>query len=253
MFCKNCGNELKDGSVFCEYCGTRVEDIREPEQAAMYERPFEEADETESMRQIIGKNADYYMSWFEKLRNGEKSKMNWASFFFGIFHAGYRNVWKDWLKAVCLPLGIGLGAGLLSGICFFFQPVLGTVFLVVFSASSVWLLIAQILFSRKFNQVYRRHVEQKLAGKNLKPDPSAGRAVLVSLVFAVIYSVIGSFVSAGMVGGMLGSVVSELDDSDFEYWDDSMDSYMEEVPDIDTPAEVPETEEEPDIPTEVPE
>ena len=25
MFCRNCGNELRDGAPFCGYCGTRVE------------------------------------------------------------------------------------------------------------------------------------------------------------------------------------------------------------------------------------
>lgn len=237
MFCKNCGKELKDGSAFCSYCGTKVEanPIEEPVSLKPESgfktgtgNTIENNDRFSLMQQIIGKNTAYYMTQYQRIQKGEKSKLNWASFFLGIFHAGYRNVWKDWLKAVRLPLVIGIGAGLLSAICFFLRPMLGYIFLLIFSVSSIWLLIAQILFSRKFNRIYLNHVEQKIKKEDLKSDPSVVRAFLASLVLVIVYSVISSFISAGMVSAMFESIVSEIDDSDFEDWSDEADNYIED-------------------------
>ena len=34
MYCKKCGREIKDGAVFCQYCGARVEHQAEEEKPA---------------------------------------------------------------------------------------------------------------------------------------------------------------------------------------------------------------------------
>lgn len=42
MFCKNCGNQLPDGAVFCGSCGTKVEAQAAPQQTA-YSAPQQPA------------------------------------------------------------------------------------------------------------------------------------------------------------------------------------------------------------------
>ena len=34
MYCENCGKELKEGNLFCEYCGTRVRETPEKDMTA---------------------------------------------------------------------------------------------------------------------------------------------------------------------------------------------------------------------------
>ena len=141
MFCTKCGKELPDGSAFCTNCGAKIASEFSNEQAKKSDPPHPEtvsttephrvsktqdgihfsqqqteeqsaasasntgSEETHSetvMQQIIGKNAEYYLTQFVRMRQGAKSKINWASFFLGIGHASYRNVWREWLKAVRL-------------------------------------------------------------------------------------------------------------------------------------------------------
>ena len=52
MYCKNCGKEIKDGSLFCTNCGAKTEENR---------KPVGETQE-DLMRRVIGKNAVYYLA-----------------------------------------------------------------------------------------------------------------------------------------------------------------------------------------------
>lgn len=253
MFCKNCGKELKEDSMFCEYCGAKVDEGKEPDREPVYEKPFVEADNSASMRMVIGKNTDYYMAQFEKIRNGEKGKMNWASFFLGILHAGYRNVWKEWLKAMRLPLIIGLVSSILSMAMIFTKPILGGIFLIVTMVSSVWILAAQILFAKRFHQIYLEHVTRKIARNDQRKDPSIGRMALTWLIVAIIYGGLSSILAAGLLGGMLGNL-DAADTADYtlsdEEWSDFPEVKEEEEPipeilDETVPADEYETEETP--------
>lgn len=228
MFCKNCGKELREGSKFCEYCGARIDGLGKTDDKAVYEQTFTSEDNAGMMRQIIGKNADQYMTRFEKIQNGEKSKMNWASFFLSVFHAGYRNVWREWLKAVRIPLVLELVSVLLAGILLSVQPIAGFGLLIAAGVFSIWFLVKQILFAKQFNRIYMEHVEKKIAQNDRKPDPSAGRAAIAVLIFLIIYMILSSVLSAGLVGAMFAGLDGPSEETDDLLSEDGWDDFAEE-------------------------
>ncbi len=264
MFCTNCGKEIKEGSTFCVYCGSRVGgnlsgtaqetavhvsasesgNVENFDSAGKTESrnqgSFSAADQASGIRQIIGKNEDYYLEQFDRIHREGRSRINWASFFFSLLHASYRGVWREWVKKMALPLGIEFGCMLLMALMFLIQPVVAALFVIIVMGVSVWIIIAQILFAGKFNQVYMQHVEQKLAQGDLSADPSVERLIIAGLInFAIVMFV--EMLIGGMMGGLLftmftsGGGTSDLDTD----WS----SYMEE-PDTDwsSSMEVPDTE-----------
>lgn len=237
MFCTNCGKELKEGSVFCVHCGARVGE--EPEGSAGERRTESgigqnmegsgSADKSTGIRQIIGKNADCYTGQFEKIHREGRSKINWASLFFGLLHAGYCGIWREWVKKVTLPLSIEFGCMLLMAILLFAQPAVAVVFAVVGFAANIWLLVVQVLFSRKFNQIYMKHIEQKLEQNDLRADPSVIRLVIAGVISAAVTTVLEILIMAATMGGMLGGLMSMGGQSDIDSLDIDWSSYMEDM------------------------
>lgn len=249
MFCEKCGQRLEPGSSFCTNCGAKVSSASESNaetenaasegtaqaQEAIYsqkETPdlsgapedstsshmsaaHSPADPVNTTRQIIGKRADYYLTQFGQMQQGAKSKMNWASFFLSLLHASYRNMWHEWLRAVRVPLIIGICMWILGGILLFWQPIAGLLLLLAALAVGIWQIVAQILFAKHFNMIYMQHVEKKLAQNDCTPDPSGVRVVVAYLVSMGVGAVIGTILSVTMLGGML-TALSSLDDTYYE-------------------------------------
>ena len=226
MFCRSCGKELKEGSKFCVYCGAGQGSDYEP----VVETQQEHVGEEERLRRIIGKNADAYLARFEELRSGGKDRMNWASFFLSLFHAAYRNVWKDWLKAVKWPLIMEAVCLAAAGICLLASPVTGMLLMIPLWIGAMWMLVMQILFAKRFNRIYLRHVEQKLDHGDDTPDPSGKRVILVWLIYAAVYLVIGLVFSAGMMGSLLNIGSDDYADVDRELMEYAQGAYEEELP-----------------------
>ena len=255
MFCANCGKEVKEGSAFCAHCGARIGG--NPSGAAqdvVPHTPMPESgnmrnsdavgksaissmensgftDQTAGIRQIIGKSEDYYLGQFDRIHREGRSRINWASFFFSLLHAGYRGVWREWVKKMAMPLGVEFGCMMLTAIMSFIQPMATVIFGIIAMVASIWVMITQIRFSRKFNQVYMQHVEQKLAQGDLSADPSVERLIIAGLInFAIVMFV--EMLIGGMMGGLLftmftsGGGTSDLDTD----WSSSM-----EVPDTEDP------------------
>lgn len=161
---------------------------QEPGQA-----PGQMADQNATIAQIVGKNTQYYLSQFHAIKASGKGKINWASFFFTIIHAAYRNVWKEWLKAVYIPLiaeavcifaaGISLNIFLKTFSFGSLMTVL-VLFLLAFAASGIWFFIASLRFSLRFNSVYLKHVEEKMAKNDIRSDISGVRAALTALAYS---------------------------------------------------------------------
>lgn len=218
MFCTNCGKKLDDGSSFCSYCGTKIEHISAEDEKKTIKRnistEFEQdisskdsnisgfSENSETIQQIIGKNIAYYMEQFEKIRQTGKSKLNWASFFLGFIHSAYRNVWKDWLKAVKLPLIIELVGMLLTTISLALISWLVIISIPVMIVGNIWLIITQILFAKRFNKIYMNHVEQNLARGETNSDVSIKRSIVVYLVAVTLSILVGGFMSIIMIIGI---------------------------------------------------
>lgn len=271
MFCTSCGKELKEGSTFCIHCGARVSEgpVGAAEKAPMRPGSVQEVtaaalgaekkstdgfgagdrtadgnaagsgltDRDGAIRQIIGKNTDYYLDRFDRIHREGKSRINWASFFFGLLHASYRGVWREWLKKVRIPLIAEFACILLMGVLLFIQPAAAVICTGAGLIVHIWLMIVQILFSGGFDQIYMQHVEKKLEQKDLSADPSVKRMLAAGALTAVVESILMFLTQMAVLGGMLGSLLFLGGQSDIDSLDIDWDSYMEdlELEDLDIP------------------
>ena len=237
MFCDKCGKELTPGSIFCPNCGAKqleeepsaemsasssVSPVREapssqPSNQQSAERttsPKHVTDES-VYRKIICNNADYYLSQFQNILYGEKNKMNWASFFLSLYHAAYRGVWREWLRAVMWSLLIAIGSGLIASATIGYYPGVAIFFVVIAICGGIWWIIANILFAKNFNRVYLEHVEKKIAQQDFTPDPSGGRVIASIFAYAAGYTMVGIIIGALSVGSLIArSNDSTYDDTD---------------------------------------
>lgn len=216
MFCKNCGNEIPEGSSFCPRCGQQLSSFESQEE------PLVKNDHLEQMQKIISKKTEYYLNQFDKANRGEKNNINWASFFLSFMHAGYRNVWKEWIFAMKLPLIAEFVLLLAAIIALFANPTLSAILYGAEGIISIWLLIMQFLFAKKFNLIYQKHVLDKIVKNDDRPDPSAGRAILSSIIMAVISSIISALLSAVAVASFTYALQKEWsEEADFSDYDNS--------------------------------
>lgn len=238
MFCKKCGEKATPGSIFCSNCGAKLQEDTMPQEPIPSAAPSQEApktaasspfsaqtphtqpiaaspvyaspkrDDTTYYDQIIRKNVGYYLAQFREFKFNGKTKMNWASFFLGLYHAAYRGVWREWLRAVMWPLIVSFVSGLitlLTFVTFMDYPGATLLFMFISSGCVIWLIVAGILFSKHFNRIYRTHVEQKIAQKNLTPDPSAGRvAAAIAIIIGVVllFDLLSTAVTVLSFGGL---------------------------------------------------
>ena len=154
-------------------------------------------------RKIIDQNTEYYLPKFQNMLHGAKSQMNWASFFLGFAHAGYRNMWHEWLNAIKIPLIAEIAAGFITVIAVFSGSIglFGLLSLITVGCS-IWFVITQILFSNNFNQHYMNHVENKTWRRDFSPDPSIPRAIIGVIVLAACLMGINWLSSALLLGGL---------------------------------------------------
>lgn len=259
MFCDKCGKELAPGSIFCPNCGAKqleeepsaemsasssVSPVREApssqpsnQQSAECTTSSKHVTDESVYRKIICNNADYYLSQFQNIPYGEKNKMNWASFFLSLYHAAYRGVWREWLRAVMWPLLIAIGSGLIASATIGYYPGVAIFFVVIAICGGIWWIIANILFAKNFNRVYLEHVEKKIAQQDFTPDPSGGRVIASIFAYVAGYTMVGIIIGALSVG----SLMAGSDDSTY----DETDSYTDYAPsdDVDNSAsaEIPDT------------
>ena len=259
MFCDKCGKELAPGSIFCPNCGAKqlekepsaemsasssVSSIREAlssqpsnQQSTECTTSSKHVTDESAYRKIICNNADYYLSQFQNILYGEKNKMNWASFFLSLYHAAYRGVWREWLRAVMWPLLIAIGSGLIASATIGYYPGVAIFFVVIAICGGIWWIIANILFAKNFNHVYLEHVEKKIAQQDFTPDPSGGRVIASIFAYVAGYTMVGIIIGALSVG----SLMAGIDDSTY----DDTDSYTDYAPsdDVDNSAsaEIPDT------------
>lgn len=209
MKCTKCGKEFSEG-MFCPECRTRVDETVSSAQNSgdQYNTEFDE----NSIKNIVGKNVSYYEKEFEKIRKTGKCKMNWASFFLGFLHAGYRNVWKEWLFTVGKPYIVAIIAAILSAVLFPIQNILGLLCIGVACLASVGIVIAQIMFAKKFNITYWKHVSRKVDDKTEKQDASIIRGIICCILLSVAMGGLEAAVSMSIAGIMLNSLISDTDE-----------------------------------------
>lgn len=202
MFCEKCGHKIAEGEVFCSNCGAQV--VQQEPEPPVQEVPVQQPLTEDGMcRQIIGSNSDYYLEQFVDIKAGGKGRINWASFFLTLYHAAYRGVWVNWLKAMAGPIILFVVCVLVSGFIWGSQLLVAAVLLAVALGASIWGLVSSILLAVRFNRVYFDHVQEKIEQNNLKPDCSGGRVALSVLAYIVAAAIFGGAVRASWASGFL--------------------------------------------------
>lgn len=253
MKCRKCGCELNGSEKFCPSCGTRVESAHteniedgtgnsadsisdletyarnmqnnvddvshEIDSTKGSKISFEktkkhyEAWERTSEAEIIQKKTEYYQKQFDEIRSGKKGKINWASFFLGLFHAGYRNVWKEWLKGPGMPQIVTIAVLIRGGIEASISGEIGHMALIASVLGTTQLVgcVLHIRFALHFNRIYKKHVADKMSKKDHRPDPSVLRAILVSMIFYIVFSISQGMFDAGSIGATFSTVSEDME------------------------------------------
>lgn len=229
--CPKCGAVLAETVMFCPCCGTKVEKANmERDESALenctnnvsnsvpqsnnvqtevknHYEPWERTSEAE----IICKKAEYYQKQFDEIRSGKKGKINWASFFLGLFHAGYRNVWKEWLKGPGIPQLVTIIALIFGGIISLISGESSFMVLIggITGIAQLAGVVLHIRFALHFNRIYEKHVADKMSKKDHRPDPSILRAILVSVILSVALGIGQAVYGAGSIGAILLTASSD--------------------------------------------
>lgn len=244
MFCPNCGNQLEDGIRFCPACGKPVisqenqqgtpNGTQNPSGTAQnqythhsyaqyahidylaslvlpWKKPrvtfippldWKECDLTP----ILERNQKYYLDQFEWCAQKRDSNPNLPALFLTIFHGLYRNMWKETLRYLLIPIVAYVLLSLLS-VIFLFSGSFGisALTLPVNIALGVWLWISCLQYGKDFNLLYMEHVCKKAAANNMTPDSSGLRVVIGSLAIVgilIVYGIVYSAVMSTMISGV---------------------------------------------------
>ena len=263
MFCPKCGSEIPDGASFCPNCGAQRPEPQQDESIKVQMPPQGETqsppkqpplrtpavtggterggsysngsygDGTGRQREpgysdnglaaVVQRNTPYYMSEFRKVENGEKTKFNWAAFFFGLYFCLYRKCTDLAKKYFLIPFLLLFISGiiLIVGIsAFALIPMAIGILLAVIG--EIWYLINIIRNGRNFNRDYYHHATAVLAkGDPKKYGTSIGMPILVMVLIIVVNIAIALISTAVMVSSLQSS-----------FADNVVDGYYEDAPNI---------------------
>lgn len=184
--------------------------------ATSYQRSAEAAPSpSDTIEDVIGKNAAYYLSEFKKVEDGRKTKFNIAAFFLGLFFCFYRKCGDLFKKYFLIPVVAIILALIVTTIALnsFLLPMI-VAGGILSAIGSIWAFVNYIRFGKNFNKEYYAHCKAVLATGNKKKYGTSIGAAMIVLAAIVVLSLIPSVVSLLSVFG--GSTDSE----DFSGLDD---------------------------------
>lgn len=149
-----------------------------------------------ALHQIMGSSFYYYLPRFRQIQTYGDISFNWYSFFLGIFHASYRNVWHEWLDKMKWMFLVYIILMLLPHILFKNSAPLVTMIMSLpfaFTASLLWFAF-QVVVAGSFDRIYMRHVQKKLLTNDFSPDESFGRCCQVGIVYLIVFWIISSLI-----------------------------------------------------------
>ena len=229
MFCSNCGQEIPEDSLFCPSCGEQVsqstpassaftqsDQTPQPQPAPtpvslqkntgnlfnedhyidepkLSQIDFNNPKTLAALHQIMGNGYDYYLARFRQIQTYGDISYNWYSLFLGIFHAGFRNVWREWLDKMKWGILIYVILLLLPRILFKNSVPVWLAMIVslplTITASLLWFTFLAVV-AGSFDRIYMRHVQKKLLTNDFSRDESFERCCLVGIVYWILSSLI---------------------------------------------------------------
>ena len=259
--CPSCGKEIDYESAFCIHCGYALmalpkeapisesilnqkivtEDSAPPllqrvpsqeelpsqslEQfAPTFDSPssdYQTLDADVDLGKIVSTNTSYYLPEFEKVKREEKTRFNWAAFFFGAAFCYYRKskeLYWHFFKALYILIASSMVAGTVIALVVstMFPSALlgyGIVALLAGGAINIYGLICAIRCGQQFNTKYYRHCLETAARPNILEKgigTSLASGVLFNLTAGVCFSVLsaicGTVISVALFGGMFSSI-----------------------------------------------
>lgn len=155
---------------------------------------------------ILGNEREYYQKQFQMIQTNGNCNINWFSFLFGISHAAYKGVWKEWLMAMKYPLVGYYGTKLLASLAWRADIGVGvaleTILSIIFG---IWLLIWWIRTALRFNRIYRLHIDAKLRKGDVTPDDNWNQVLIITLAAIVVSSVISLIYTSAVESSMMSA------------------------------------------------
>ena len=203
MFCHNCGSKITEGAAFCHNCGTKVLYVNREQQAQFTSKIIEETHITE---EAVSAQPDldvdkttvyrgekcyrdtikpYYREQFDRIEAGQKTKFNWAAFFFNGWNQLYNGCTRIFFKTFLPMLIIGFTISLII----IWNNLRGNFIFVSLALEIIWGIcsfVLCILNGFKFNMWYYQDV---IKNPNKKRSKKGMGILIVSeiAVCAVIY------------------------------------------------------------------
>ena len=240
MFCPNCGNQLEDGSRFCPACGKPVasEGTQQdaPNASGSTQNQYTQHAHTQyvhkdylahlvlpwtqprvsfkppvgwnerNLSPILGSNQQYYLDQFEWCAAKNSSNPNLPALFLTICHGFYRNMWKETLRYLLIPIVAYAVLALLSLVSLLSGSFgISALMIPVNIVLGVWFWISCLQYGKDFNLLYMEHVCKKAAANDMTPDPSGSRVAIGCLVIfgiLVVYGIIYSAVMSSMISSL---------------------------------------------------
>ncbi|MDY3617785.1 zinc ribbon domain-containing protein [Agathobaculum sp.] len=241
MFCMKCGQQIPDTAKFCSKCGaaTGVQDAAalhdavhtanetppqappsQPHAPAQNQQPAQQtflrkgkterwtdADfntEQENFRALVGPNASYYLEQFFNIQEKDERKTNWAAFFLGLYHAAYRNMWREYVQMCYIPFLITQASGLLGLFAIAsFSFNLTTLLIPISIGGMIGTGVRHIQFAMRFNTMYMHHIDDMLHGRVPHQPGANGKAAAISVGITLAVVFIDNLLSSAVMMSML--------------------------------------------------
>lgn len=172
----------------------RFKENRHVDEPNLMQINFNDQNTLIALQQIMGSGYYYYLPRLQHIQATGTSKFNWYSMFLGLLHAGYRNVWREWLEKMKWVLLIYVIAQILPLLFALLQaPTLTITTIPIAYFMSLPVTIYAIVIAKSFDKIYMRHIQKKLLANDFSPDESMGRgfkvvgvAIIISLILLFI-------------------------------------------------------------------
>jgi hypothetical protein len=151
---------------------------------------------------VVSIGSPYYLSEFQRIKNGGKGRFNWAAFFFGPAFCLYRKCWELFKNYFLVPLCLTAGGYLIlriSTISFNLEAMI--VGEIIAAVGGVWSFVNMIRLGANFNREYYEHCAAIDPGESEKCGTSVGMAILFYVIYFLFFYLTSVITKAILMDG----------------------------------------------------